>query len=111
MPNPDPETLYYTQEDNGECLYKIAYRNARIVLSRGVRSTDLMVAMQLSRLTSNPMGSARTHLDKNEARDNRVSLTLHKRKASYTLKSGEGSMTTRGQILTGTHYRFCMCIH
>jgi hypothetical protein len=22
MPNPDPETLYYTQEDNGECLYK-----------------------------------------------------------------------------------------
>jgi hypothetical protein len=22
MPNPDPEMLYYTQEDNGECLYK-----------------------------------------------------------------------------------------
>jgi hypothetical protein len=82
---------------------KIAYGNASIVLSHGVRPTDLIVAIQLSRLTSSPMGSTKTHLDKNEPRDNRVSLILRRRKASYTLKSGGGSMTTQGQILTGIH--------
>ena len=44
-----------------------------------------------------------THLDKNEPRDNRVSLILRKRKALYAPKSGRGSMTTQGQILTGIH--------
>jgi hypothetical protein len=42
MPNPDPETLYYTQEDNGECLYKIRCGSASIFLSRGLRPTDLL---------------------------------------------------------------------
>jgi hypothetical protein len=67
-----------------------------------------MVVIQLSKLTSNPMGSTKTHLDKNEPRGNRVSLILRKRKASYTLRSGGGSMTTQGQILTAIHWRFCM---
>lgn len=82
---------------------RIAYGTASIVLSRGVKPTDRMVAIRLSRLTSSPMGPTKTRLDKNEPRDNRVSLIPRKRKASYTLKSGEGSMTTRGQILTGIH--------
>jgi hypothetical protein len=53
-----------------------------------------MVGIQLSKLTSNPIGLTKTHPDKSEPRDNRVSLMLGKKKARYTPKSGGDSMTT-----------------